>query len=98
MKNIFTIFDDPETTVFIGTKKDIKDMVYTFLNSYKNGREMIGNRILRNETLENIIFSLLSDRDVPYITNEDLIKALDIKIKEKLDTYCPECIDDFEVL
>lgn len=101
MKNIDTLFDDPETTVFIGCKDNIKEMIYSFFNSYKNGREIIGNRILRNPELENILMVLIRERETPYITHEDLKQALYTKIKKQLnenDLEEDKEEDDFEII
>jgi hypothetical protein len=98
MKNILTLFDDPETTVFIGNKENIHEILSCFINSYKNGREMIGNRTLRNDELELILIAILTEREVPYLTNEDLYNALDIKIRKKLERVCPELVDDDEYI
>lgn len=96
MKNIDTLFDDPETTVFIGNKDNIKELIYSFFNSYKNGREIIGNRILRNQILEDIIIVMIRDRETPYITHEDLTQALHTKIKKQLDENGLE--EEFEII
>lgn len=78
MKLILTTFDEPNETVFIGS--DLQELVYTFIDSYKNGKECVGNRILRNDEIENILKSLLMDREIPYLTGEDLIHAISKKI------------------